>query len=172
MGKLIFILGGARSGKSSFALKLANQAKKGVAFIATCEPKDAEMKKRICLHKNSRPKNWKTFDAPLNPDEVINKIGTKFEVIILDCLTLLVCNYMMQDIKLPAIEKKAEKLLNAIAKIKGNIFVVSNEVGLGIVPENKMARDFRDVAGRINQRFAKEADEVFFMVSGIPWRVK
>ncbi len=172
MGKLTFVLGGARSGKSSFALKLACQAKGRVAFIATCEPKDDEMKKRICLHKKARPDNWKTFDAPLDPEDVLNKISNKFETIVLDCLTLLVCNYMMQGLLPAEIEKKAKKLLSATLQVKGDIIVVSNEVGLGIVPENKMARDFRDIAGRTNQIFAKEADKVFFMVSGIPWRVK
>jgi len=172
MGKLILILGGARSGKSSFALKLANQAKGKVAFIATCEPKDREMKKRIGLHKKSRPNSWKTFEAPLNPEEILNKIGVNFEIIILDCLTLLVCNYMMQNFSPAVIEKKIKKLLDAIAKAKGNFIVVSNEVGLGIVPENKLGRDFRDIAGRANQLFAKKSDEVYFMVSGIPWRVK
>jgi len=172
MGKKTLILGGARSGKSSFALKLAGKAKGRVAFIATCEPKDAEMVKRVILHKKTRPNNWKTFDAPLNPEEVIKKNGVQFDTIILDCLTLLICNYMMKDFKPPVIEKKIKNLINAIVKSKANIFVVSNEVGLGIVPENKMARDFRDIAGRVNQLFAKKSDQVFFMVSGIPWRIK
>lgn len=165
-------MGGARSGKSSYALKLAGQGKGKVAFIATCQPNDAEMKKRIALHKKSRPADWETFDEALNPEAVISRIGVKFDVVILDCLTLLNCNLMMQSLKEHTVERKIKKLLIAIAKAKANIIVVSNEVGLGIVPENKMSRDFRDIAGRTNQLFAKEADQVFFMVSGIPWRIK
>ncbi|MFH1199234.1 MAG: bifunctional adenosylcobinamide kinase/adenosylcobinamide-phosphate guanylyltransferase [Candidatus Omnitrophota bacterium] len=171
MGKITFILGGARSGKSAYALKLAKKYKR-IAFIATAQAKDHEMKKRIAIHKNSRPASWKTYEEPANVEPVIRKIGSQFEVIIIDCLTLLVSNLMLQNLKQKDIEKYIIKTCNRLKKIKANSIIVSNEVGLGIVPENKLARDFRDIAGRINQITAKSADEVFFMVSGIEWRIK
>lgn len=171
MGKITFIVGGTRSGKSAFALKTAAGAKK-VAFIATCEPKDSEMKRRVSLHINSRPRNWKTFEAPHDADIVLKKVGADFDCIIIDCLTLMVSNMMIGGFKEAAIKNKISGLLEVLKKIKSASIIVSNEVGLGIVPENKLARDFRDIAGRINQVVAGESDSVFFTVSGIPWRIK
>lgn len=172
MGKIIFILGGARSGKSAYALRVAGETAKRVAFIATCQPKDCEMKKRITLHKNSRPCHWKTFEEPQDPVLLLKKIGSKFDYIVIDCLTLMVSNLMLKGLKEAVIERKINKLLDVLNKIKAQSVIVSNDVGLGIVPENKLARDFRDITGRVNQLVAKESDEVFFLVSGIPWRIK
>jgi len=171
MGKITFILGGARSGKSTYALNLAKKRKK-VAFIATCQGLDQEMQARIKLHKKTRPFHWQTFEEPQKTSELLSKISGKFEVILIDCLTLLVSNLMLKGVKDKAIKKEITKVLAALKKIKADTIIVSNEVGLGIVPENKLARDFRDLAGKINQIVAAESDEVFFMVSGIPWRVK
>ena len=151
---------------------MAAEAGKNVAFVATCRPKDYEMKKRIALHKKNRPLHWKTFEEPLVPVLLLKKIGSKFDVVIIDCLTLMVSNLMLKGHRGGVIENKISKLLCALKKIRAECIIVSNEVGLGIVPENKLARDFRDIAGNVNQIVAKEAKEVFFMVSGIPWRVK
>lgn len=171
MGKITFILGGARSGKSSQALKLAKEYKR-IAFIATCEAKDVEMTERIAAHKSSRPRHWKTYEEPLNIEPVIRKIGSQFDAIIIDCLTLLVSNLMHEGYKQKDIEKYITKACASLKKIKANSIIVSNEVGLGIVPENKLGRDFRDIAGKANQIIAKNANKVFFMVSGIEWRIK
>lgn len=172
MGKITFIFGAVRSGKSSFAIKFAEESGKGVAFIATCEGLDAEMKRRIALHKKARPSSWKTFEEPKNLKALIRKIGNKFQVIIIDCLTLLLSNLLLAKLKKDAIEKEVRLILSLLRRIRANSIIVSNEVGLGVVPENKLAREFRDIAGRANQLFAKEADEVFFMLAGIPLKIK
>ena len=172
MDKITFITGGARSGKSRFALKLARDCGGRTAFIATCKPLDREMKKRIAIHKRSRPRHWQTFEENLRLPALLNKIGPKFDTIVIDCLTLLVSDFMLKGGKEAAIENEANKIMQALKKIKSRSIIVSNEVGLGIVPKNKLAREFRDIAGRINQIAADKSDRVFFMVSGIPWRVK
>lgn len=172
MDKITFILGGARSGKSRLAIKLAKEKGRKVAFIATCIPKDLEMKKRINLHKNSRPGHWKTFEDPKDISLLLNKIGSKFNIIIIDCLTLLISGFMLNGLKETAIKSKINKMLGALKKIKAQSIIVSNEVGLGIVPENELAREFRDMAGRINQFVAAKSDEVFLVFSGIPLKLK
>lgn len=172
MGKITFILGGSRSGKSTYALELAKKHKRSVAFIATGEAKDAEMLQRIQLHKNNRPKHWKTFEESKNIVSLLKKEGNNFECIIIDCLTLLVSNLILAGSSQKSIEDKIHKILTTLKKLKARAIIISNEVGLGIVPKNKLARDFRDIAGRINQIVAGEADEVFFMVSGIPLKLR
>ena len=172
MGKITFILGGARSGKSAYAIKIAKDRGKTVAFIATCEPQDPEMKKRIALHKDNRPGHWKTFEEPTEPTLLLKKIGARFDCIIIDCLTLMLSNLMLKGLKEAAIESQMNKMLSVLNKIKAKSIIISNEVGLGIVPQNKLARHFRDVAGIINQRVASSADEVIFMLSGIPLVLK
>ena len=172
MGKITFISGGARSGKSTFAISIAEKRKNKTAFIATCEPKDAEMKKRIALHKASRPHNWKTFEEPCDIGPVLNKIGPGFKIIIIDCVTLWITNLMMKDNNCASIETKTKIVLDIIKRIKADCIIVTNEVGLGIVPNNRMAREFRDIAGRVNQMIAQRSSSAYFMISGIPWRIK
>ena len=172
MGKILFIIGGSRSGKSSFALQRAKEKKGRVAFIATCSPRDREMQIRVALHRKNRPRHWKTFEFPEDITALINKIGSKFEMLIVDCLTLLISGLMEKKYKESAIKNKIEEMLKAFKKCPSDAILVSNEVGLGIVPQNKLARDFRDIAGRVNQMAAKASDEAFFLVSGIPWRIK
>ncbi len=172
MGKITFILGGARSGKSTYALILAKKREQKVAFIATCQALDNEMKQRIKLHKNSRPSDWQTFEEPYDILKVLKKIDTKFDCIIIDCLTLLVSNFILSKHKKNSILSKITEIFDYLKKTKGRSIIVSNEVGLGIVPANILARNFRDIAGSVNQIVAKRADEVFFMVSAIPLKVK
>lgn len=172
MGKIIFIVGGARSGKSKYAAQLAGSSGGRVAFIATCKADDLEMKERIALHKKSRPAHWKTFEENNDLPVLLKKVAAGFEVIIIDCLTLLVSGFLLKGAEENTIKNKVNQILKIIKKTKTNAFIVSNEVGLGIVPENKLARDFRDITGRINQVVAGKSDSVFFMVSGIPWRIK
>ncbi|MFA6217097.1 MAG: bifunctional adenosylcobinamide kinase/adenosylcobinamide-phosphate guanylyltransferase [Candidatus Omnitrophota bacterium] len=171
MGKITFILGGARSGKSSHALKLAKRFTR-VAYIATAQAKDQEMKQRIKLHKQSRPSAWKTFEECLDPEKIIKAKDFNFECVIIDCLTLLVSNLMLTGIKNNTIQKKMSSLAAALKKLNSQAILVSNEVGLGIVPANKLARAFRDTAGLINQLIAQESDTVIFMVSAQPLKVK
>ncbi|MCK9602870.1 MAG: bifunctional adenosylcobinamide kinase/adenosylcobinamide-phosphate guanylyltransferase [Candidatus Omnitrophica bacterium] len=172
MAKITFVLGGARSGKSSFALKTALRCRGKTAFIATCQPLDPEMKKRIARHQRSRPKHWQTFEEPRDIGSLLKKIGAGFDTIVIDCLTLLISNLMMDNQDEKTIEKKFKDVLNTLDKIKAQTIIVSNEVGLGIVPANKLGREFRDIAGRINQMLAAKADNVFFLISGIPWKIK
>lgn len=172
MSKIIFILGGARSGKSRFAIEQAKGIGKKVAFIATCKPMDKEMEERISIHKKTRPANWQTFEEPRDIPLLLKKMGQKIEVIIIDCLTLLVSNLLLAGLKQKDIEKSCKDILSTLKKLKTHAIIVSNEVGLGIVPDNKLAREFRDIAGRINQVVTKEANEVFFMASGLALKIK
>lgn len=171
MAKITFILGGARSGKSSYALKLAGRSNQ-VAFIATCEGLDKEMKARIRLHKKSRPDHWKTFEEPKDIISALKNIGSSFQCAIIDCLTLLVSNLILAGHSKDSITDKITSMLTYLEKREIKVIIVSNEVGLGIVPQNKLSRDFRDIAGKINQIVAAKADKVIFMVSGIPVKIK
>lgn len=172
MGEIIFIVGGARSGKSSHAMRIAKESGKRVAFVATCEPKDDDLKKRVALHKRSRPGSWKTFEEPEKVARLVTKIGRKFDVVLIDCLTLLTSNLFLKGSGERSIRAETSSILAAIKKNGSRAIIVSNEVGLGIHPETKLGRDFRDIAGRVNQLVAKGSDQVIFMVSGIPWRIK
>ncbi len=171
MNKITLILGGVRSGKSSYALNLAKKHRK-VAFIATCQGLDKEMCVRIKLHKETRPKHWQTFEEPKDLAKLIGKLSNSFDCILIDCLTLLVSNLVLAGDKQEQVFKKIKELLFVLSKKKAKIILVSNEVGLGLVPANKLGRDFRDIAGKVNQLVAKNADEVFFTVSGIALKIK
>lgn len=171
MKKITLILGGARSGKSTYALSLAKKYKK-VAFIATCQGLDKEMRERIKLHKESRPKHWETFEEPRDLVKLLDKINSSFDCILIDCLTLLVSNLVLAGDGQEAVIRNIEGLLFVLGKKRARIILVSNEVGLGLVPVNKLGRDFRDISGRVNQLVAAKADEVFFTVSGIALKIK
>ncbi len=171
MNKLTFIVGGARSGKSTLALEIAKKYKR-VAFVATCQPLDKEMQYRIKLHKESRPKNWDTFEEPVNLDKLFLEMKSKYDCVIIDCLTLLVSNLMMKKKTLGEILEQVGQMITVLKAKNLKAIIVSNEVGLGIVPDNKLARDFRDIAGKVNQLVAKKSNEVFFTVSGIPMKIK
>lgn len=169
MAKMILILGGARSGKSAFAVELAKNCKK-VAYIATAQALDDEMAERIRVHKASRPKNWQVIESPLNADRVVKDLDGKTDFILFDCVTLYITNLITQsDTKILC---EIENLCNASRKTAANIVIVSNEVGLGVVPDNELSRRFRDLAGKANQIIAKEADEVYFLTAGIAQRIK
>ena len=169
--KITLILGGARSGKSTYALKLAQKYRK-VAFVATCQGLDQEMRRRIRLHKEIRPKHWETFEEPKDLPKLANKINNKFDCILIDCLTLLVSNLVISGIKNDQVFKEIEKLFFVLNKKKAAVIIVSNEVGLGLVPVNKLGRDFRDIAGKVNQIAAQQAGEVLFMAAGLPLKIK
>ncbi|MCX5678280.1 MAG: bifunctional adenosylcobinamide kinase/adenosylcobinamide-phosphate guanylyltransferase [Candidatus Omnitrophica bacterium] len=172
MGKIIFILGGARSGKSNYATALAGKSGKKVAFIATCQGLDEEMRMRITSHRKQRPSSWKTFEEPLDIRKALKNARSGFDAILIDCLTLLVSNLLLKGVEGAAIEKKITGIIKELKNMKSDSIIVSNEVGLGIVPENNLARDFRDIGGRVNQIVAKEANEVYFLVSGLPVKIK
>lgn len=171
MNKITLILGGARSGKSSYALYLARKHKK-VAFIATCLGLDKEMLERISLHKETRPKHWETFEEPKELVKLLGRINNSFDCILIDCLTLLVSNLMLSGNSQKQILKKIEELLIILNKEREKVILVSNEVGLGLVPAHKMGRDFRDIAGKVNQLVAQQAGQVFFMAAGLALKIK
>ena len=174
---MTFILGGARAGKSRFAQELAATLKKRVLFVATCEPLDEEMSARIKVHQRSRPRNWKTLEVPTDVAKAMKgKIGDA-EVVIIDCLTLLVSNLIgTEDVDAGTLEKRVtaelEELVAFVRTTKAHFIIVSNEVGLGLVPPYPAARVYRDALGMANQVLARNADEVYFMVAGIPIELK
>mgnify|MGYP000335991126 CR=1 FL=1 len=182
MKKFIFVLGGARSGKSSYAVELAKKLKKRTVFIATCISPDAEMKKRIKMHKALRPRQWKVIEEGKDINSVLIKLGNKprpcaqrrgkYEIILIDCLGMWLSNLLADGLADKEIEKEISRLIKSISRCKGIVILVSNEVGTGIVPDNLPARRFRDLVGFSNQMVAKEADRVIFMQSGIPMIIK
>jgi adenosylcobinamide kinase/adenosylcobinamide-phosphate guanylyltransferase len=169
---LVFVTGGARSGKSSFAEELALKSGKNLLYIATMQGLDDEMKERIKNHKNRRGKGWRTVEEPLNILSVLKTEDKKERMILIDCLTLWVSNRMMQGEKENEILKAAEDAADYCTNAKAGVIAVSNEVGMGLVPDNKLGREFRDIQGRVNRIFAERAKKVYFVVSGIPLEVK
>lgn len=172
MGKIIFILGGARSGKSSYAMNLAKSTGKRIVFIATCIPTDSEMKQRVRLHKKSRPATWKLVEEAVDIDSALRKAKTGCDAILIDCMGLFISNLMAVESSDKKIEEKARQVIEQIKKSASGVIVVSNEVGMGIVPDNPLARRFRDLLGRVNQMIAKEADKVITMYAGIATIIK
>jgi adenosylcobinamide kinase/adenosylcobinamide-phosphate guanylyltransferase len=172
--KVIFITGGARSGKSSFALKEASGLTGEKAYIATAEALDDEMRERIEQHKKQRGKDWDTYEEPIEIGGLVRDIGNKYNVIVLDCLTLWLSNLIHSGLKINNAISDFKKSLGDIGTTgqTSTIYIVSNEVGLGIVPENKMAREFRDIAGILNQTIAEVSDEIYMLVAGIPLKIK
>ena len=204
--KFILILGGARSGKSKFAQSMADELGGKVLFVATGEPLDEEMASRIEEHKRIRPKSWHTLEISIRVGQSLKEQLGDAEVVLLDCLTLLVSNILTkqgekssrhsepfaspviasvakqshnaQDRLGEAISKEEEvmaeieALVECIGAYEGNFIVVSNEVGLGLVPETKLGRVYRDLLGKANQILARHAEEVYFMASGIPVKIK
>lgn len=172
MKKFILILGSARSGKSGYAVKLAKKRTKKVAFIATAAPLDREMKRRIKLHRASRPRHWKLIEEGKDVSSILSRLKGKYEVVLIDCLGLLISNLFVDNLDDKEIESRIKKLINTILRVNLTTILVSNEVGGGIVPENPLARRFRDLLGLSNQMIARRADEVIFMQSGIPIKIK
>jgi len=173
MSKIIFIIGGARSGKSRYAVELAKKAGARPAFIATATARDKEMRERIRLHKASRPRGWKLFEEPKDIGAAVRKAGAVCDVALVDCLGLWVSNLLMDDAKDKEVEKKAKDFIGSILRTKtATVIVVSNDVGAGIVPTDPVSRRFRDSLGIANQAVAKVADEVIFMQAGIPVKIK
>ncbi|WP_213818309.1 bifunctional adenosylcobinamide kinase/adenosylcobinamide-phosphate guanylyltransferase [Garciella nitratireducens] len=184
MGRLTFIIGGARSGKSHYAEKLAKESGKKVSYLATSIPFDEGMKNRIQKHRESRPKEWITIEKYRDFDKILeSKEYEETDIFLLDCITVMINNLMfysnldfdnctveqVEDLEKEIIQQ-IEKLL-ALSEYK-DMIIVSNEVGMGLVPTYKMGNYYRDIVGRVNQRIALKADEVFFLISGFPMKLK
>lgn len=180
-GRMTLILGGARSGKSRRAEELASEVGGDVLYVATAEAGDEEMRARIAEHRASRPDRWRTVEAPMEVAAAIVSLGEAPDVIILDCVTLLANNlFGPEAVDDPAarrggeaaLERELAELLAAFEGMDSHWIVVSNEVGLGLVPANPLGRVYRDALGRANQRLAAAASEVLLMVAGVPVVVK
>ena len=170
MRKTTLILGGARSGKSQHGENLALKNFGSPIYIFTAQSWDSEMDKRIVIHKERREgKNWQDVEAPIELSTAITSHATEDTTILIDCLTLWITNLMLTDTD---IDTAINNLLTTIKTSPGEIILVSNEVGFGIVPENAMARRFRDFSGALHQKLALQAENVLLMVAGIPIMVK
>jgi adenosylcobinamide kinase/adenosylcobinamide-phosphate guanylyltransferase len=167
---LILIGGGARSGKSRHALRLARQSGDRLAFVATARAEDDEMRARIARHRQERGSEFTTFEEPLAIAARLESEGARFDAILVDCLTLWLSNLLCAGV--PAIADECRRLVEAAAASPARVLLVTNEVGCGIVPDNALARQFRDLAGDLNQMAAEAAAEVYWMVLGIPLKVK
>jgi len=186
LSQSFLILGGARSGKSSFAEKIAeNLGETEVVYLATAQALDQEMEDRIKHHQNQRPKDWKTVEEPIEVNKVLESIE-KGKTVLMDCLTLYISNMILKTEELNDDENNLEQKVNIekeiIEEIKKiittaqardlNLIIVSNEVGQGVVPNNELGRLFRDIAGRANQFTADKVDKVFLTVAGFPLDIK
>ncbi len=177
--KLTLILGGVRSGKSDYAQRLATESGRPVIYIATATAGDEEMVQRIARHRAARPAHWRTLEVPVNVGQALKAVIAGGEVALMDCLTLLVSNWMMEegegvteDLLEARVTGELEALLGVCAAGEVALIVVSNEVGMGLVPPYPMGRVYRDVLGRANQWLAARADRVILMVAGIPLNLK
>ena len=170
--KKILVLGGCRSGKSSHALELAETMGPRRIFVATCVPHDDEMRERVARHRQERSDAWKTLEVPVDLAGAIDVHGASADVILVDCLTLWLSNLLMESDDTAVIRRHIDELADAVRRTPGAVVLVSNEVGAGIVPENRLARLYRDLAGWTNQAMATACDRVVWTVAGIPVTIK
>ena len=173
--KLTLVLGGVRAGKSSYAQRLAADGNR-VLFVATAEALDKDMKERIKAHQKTRPKAWHTLEEPTDLSNALTPVLQHYDTVLLDCLTLWVSNLLLRS---PDIQSACKEILSEVEALlgvcrKGNAswIIVSNEVGLGVVPATELGRIYADELGRANQLVAAEADEVYFMAAGLPLTLK
>ena len=167
------MLGGCRSGKSSYALESAqNFSGDNRVFIATCIAGDDEMKLRVAKHQQERGRHWQTAEVPIHLPKAIVQSGGDANVLLIDCLTLWINNLLMENQDSEHILNQVQSLVRAVSSAACPVILVSNEVGTGIVPENKLARLYRDLVGSTNQAVAECADQVVWVVAGIPVIIK
>lgn len=172
MARIIFITGGARSGKSRLAEKLAETFGGPLCYVATGEARDAEMAERIAAHRARRGETWQTLEEPLNLQEALRDVQGCCKAVLVDCITLWISNLLFRFGTAEAVLDAVRTLIESLAEYRTPIILVSNEVGMGIVPENALARTFRDLAGKANELLAAASDEVYVTFSGIPLKLK
>ncbi|BBO80492.1 adenosylcobinamide kinase/adenosylcobinamide phosphate guanyltransferase [Desulfosarcina ovata subsp. sediminis] len=168
----ILVIGGCRSGKSGHALELAEAAGPRRIFVATCVPHDDEMRDRVARHQRDRDDSWQTLEIPVDLAGAIRDYSATADVMLIDCLTLWLSNLLMQSEDVAVIRGQIDNLADAITRAPRAVVLVSNEVGAGIVPENRLARLYRDLAGWANQAMAAACDRVVWTVAGIPVTIK
>lgn len=170
---ITLIIGGTRSGKSGHALKCASgEPGKAKAYVATAQAFDTEMTERIERHKQERSADWVTFEEPLGLAPLLREICSHFDQVLVDCLTVWLSNKLLNEPKM--IDGAIDSLVEALVETrhKTQYYIVTSEVGMGIVPDNALARQFRDLAGLLNQKIAEIADEVYLVTAGIPLKIK
>jgi adenosylcobinamide kinase/adenosylcobinamide-phosphate guanylyltransferase len=185
--KIVLVTGGAKSGKSSFVLDKVSGIIGKKAFIATAEALDEEMKERISRHQVERDDEWDTFEEPLKVHEAVVEAAGGHSAVVLDCLTIWLSNVLIgtqvANKEQRTTEQSMDELVSTIRQLKespvcstgagcSELYIVSNEVGMGIVPENSLAREFRDLAGTLNQRIAELANEAYLVIAGMPLKLK
>lgn len=179
-GRLILVCGGSRSGKSEFAEELAAGLGGQVIYVATSQVCDEEMAQRVAAHRSRRPAEWETIEEPVAVAKHLEERGQKDTVFLIDCLTLFITNLFLEEglqavsvsERQEAILAEVEKLAKTAREIQGTVIVVTNEIGMGVVPESSLGREFRDLAGKANQIMARYAQEVYFTLLGIPIELK
>jgi len=174
MSKVVFVVGGNRSGKSKFAQDYAESVEGRRVYLATAVAFDDEMKERIANHRENRDERWdSTVEEPYNIVKVLKEMSGQTEVLLIDCITFWLNNLLLKHEKdINQIYSEIDNLINAISNVNYNLFIVSNEVGMGLVPENKLARFFRDLSGYANQKIAKISDEFYISFCGYNLRLK
>ena len=174
-GEVVLLLGGARSGKSTTAERMARDGDR-VLFIATAEARDEAMQRRITAHRRFRPDHWDTLEEPIHLSRAVRPLADRYDTFVLDCLTLWVSNLLLEDEEASDAEglvlDTVGRLLDVIDAAGGRWILVSNEVGQGIVPASPLGRDYRDVLGRVNQMVASRADKAYLMVAGLALDLK
>jgi len=170
-GKITLVLGATRSGKSSYARHIVEEGCDRPVYLATAEGLDGEMRERIARHRAERGPKWACIEEPLDIAQVIRNISSKIDGVLLDCITLWLSNVLIKE-GWKNFAKRRKDLLSALQCMSCDIVIVSNEVGMGLVPDNQLGREFRDYAGWLNQDIAKIADNVVFVMAGIPLLLK
>jgi len=177
--RMILLLGGARAGKSTYAMRLAQDGERTsvdeVCFIATAQGLDEDMTKRIARHRAERSPHWRTIEEPCQIDEALRQ-ASEARIVIVDCLTLFVSNWLMRHEDEHECEQFVRRITRNFLELtrtrQQTLICVSNEVGLGVVPDTDLGRVFRDLLGRVNQEFAAAADEVYLLIAGLPLQLK
>jgi adenosylcobinamide kinase/adenosylcobinamide-phosphate guanylyltransferase len=177
MARTIFITGGARSGKSGFAEKLAREFGAPLGYLATAQTLDNEMDERVRRHRERRGSEWSTVEEPIHLSQALARCDDQYQVILVDCVTLWLSNLLFKYEESgenceERIQEDLQRLKSTLHQMVTPVILVSNEVGMGIVPDNALARQFRDIAGSANQALAAAADEVHVVISGIPLKLK
>lgn len=173
MTEVIFVVGGCRSGKSRYALQLAEDAPEmRKVYVATCIPRDGEMEDRVARHREERGPHWLTMEAPLDLESTLRVQRQEGQIVLVDCLTMWVSNLLMEDASLEQLRARFQDLADVLGSGAGKVILVSNEVGCGVVPDHVLGRTFRDAVGELNQAVAGASRTVFWTVAGIPVRVK
>ncbi len=171
-GAKVLVLGGARSGKSQFGLNLCQKTPGKKGFLATCQPLDSEMEERVARHRQSRDSSWETIEEFFDLPGRLERMSGDYRVILVDCLTLWLSNCLVREVKEAEMMELIGKFKEVLVRIPVPVVMVSNEVGMGVVPPSPLGRAFRDLQGSLNQELAATADEVYLVTAGIPLRLK